>query len=88
MSTLATTKMSSRGQVVIPEAVRNEMGLKAGDEFVVLAQNDVVMLKGIKRPSMKEFDALIKKARRQAKTAGLTRADVAKAVATVRGRSG
>ena len=36
MSTLATTKMSSRGQVVIPEAVRNEMGLKAGDEFVVL----------------------------------------------------
>ena len=70
MSTLATTKMSSRGQVVIPEAVPNEMGLKAGDEFVVLAQNDVVMLKGIKRPSMKEFDALIKKARRQAKAAG------------------
>ena len=86
MSTLTTTKMSSRGQVVIPEAVRNEMGLKAGDEFVVLAQNDVVMLKGIKRPSMKEFDTLIKKARRQAKAAGLTHADVAKAVAVVRGR--
>ena len=86
MSTLATTKMSSRGQVVIPEAVRNEMGLKAGDEFVVLAQNDVVILKGIKRPSMKEFDTLIKKARRQAKAAGLTHADVAKAVAAVRGR--
>ena len=31
MSTLTTTKMSSRGQVVIPEAVRNEMGLKAGE---------------------------------------------------------
>jgi len=78
--------MSSRGQVVIPEAVRNEMGLKAGDEFVVLAQNDAVMLKGIKRPSMKEFDALIKQARRQAKAAGLTRTDVAKAIAAVRGR--
>lgn len=86
MSTLATTKMSSRGQIVIPEAVRNEMGLKAGDEFVVLAQNDVVMLKGIKRPSMKEFDSLIRKARQQAKVAGLTRADVAKAVAAVRGK--
>ena len=86
MSTLTTTKMSSRGQVVIPEAVRIEMGLKAGDEFVVLAQNDVVMLKGIKRPSMKEFDTLIKKARRQAKAAGLTHADVVKAVAAVRGR--
>ena len=86
MSTLATTKMSSRGQVVIPEAVRKEMGLKAGDEFVVLAKNDAVMLKGIKRPSMKEFDALIKQARRQAKAAGLTRTDVAKAIAAVRGR--
>jgi AbrB family looped-hinge helix DNA binding protein len=86
MSTLATTKMSSRGQVVIPEAVRNEMGLKPGDEFVVLTQNDVVMLKGIKRPSMREFDALIRKARRQARAAGLTHADVAKAVASVQGR--
>jgi AbrB family looped-hinge helix DNA binding protein len=85
MSTLATTKMSSRGQVVIPEAVRNEMGLKPGDEFIVVAQKDVVMLKGIKRPSMKDFDALIARARRQARAAGLTRADVAKAIAAVRG---
>ena len=44
MSTLATTKMSSRGQVVIPEAVRNEMGLKAGSQFVVTSRGDAVML--------------------------------------------
>ena len=61
MSTLATTKMSSKGQVVIPEKVHNDLGLKAGDEFVVLAHDDAVMLKSIKRPSMKEFNALIKK---------------------------
>ena len=86
MSTLATTKMSSRGQVVIPENVRNDLGLRAGDRFVVVAENDVVILKGISRPSMREFDALVKKARRQAKAAGLRRADVAGAIARVRGR--
>ena len=60
MSMVATTKMSSRGQVVIPEAVRNEMGLKPGDQFVVLAQDGAVILKGISKPSMKDFDALIR----------------------------
>jgi AbrB family looped-hinge helix DNA binding protein len=78
--------MSSRGQVVIPENVRNDLGLKAGDEFVVLAQDDTVILKGIHKPSMAEFDTLIKRTRRQAKLAGLRRADVAKAIAAVRGR--
>ena len=86
MSTLATTKMSSKGQVVIPEKVRNDLGLKPGDEFVVLAHEDAVMLKSIKRPSMKEFNALVKKARRQAKAADVKRSDVAKAIAAVRGR--
>ncbi len=86
MSTLATTKMSSRGQVVIPENVRNDLGLKAGDRFVVVAERGVVVLKGIARPSIKEFDSLVKKARQQAKAAGLRRADVRNAVASVRGR--
>ena len=40
-----TTKMSSRGQVVIPEEIRNRLGLKTGDRFLVIADNDVVILK-------------------------------------------
>ena len=85
MSTIATTKMSSRGQVVIPESVRNDLGLKAGDQFVVVAERGVVVLKGIRKPSINEFDLLVRKARRQAKSAGLCPADVAQAIATVRG---
>lgn len=86
MSTISTTKMSSRGQVVIPENVRNDLGLSAGDQFVVVAKKGVVILKGIEKPSMSDFDALIKKARREARAAGLKRADVAAALAAVRGR--
>ena len=45
MKTLATTKMTSKGQVVIPEAVRNRLKLHTGDQFVVVGDNDVVILK-------------------------------------------
>lgn len=86
MSTVATTTMSSRGQVVIPESVRHDLGLKAGDQFIVVAEGGVVVLQEIRKPSMDEFDAIVKESRRQAKAAGLRCADVAKAVATVRGK--
>jgi bifunctional DNA-binding transcriptional regulator/antitoxin component of YhaV-PrlF toxin-antitoxin module len=34
MTTPAITKMSSKGQVVIPEAIRKRLGLEPGTEFV------------------------------------------------------
>ena len=43
--TVATTRLSSRGQVVIAEAVRERLALKPGTEFVVIGNADVVILK-------------------------------------------
>ena len=76
MNQLATTKMSSKGQIVIPEHIRQKMGLNTGDQFLVVAENDVVILKSIAPPSTKEFKNLISKARKTAKQAGLTKTDV------------
>jgi AbrB family looped-hinge helix DNA binding protein len=84
MKANATTKMSSKGQVVIPEKIRNALGLKAGSKFVVVGKDDVVILKMITPPSMEEFDELIQVARRQAKQAGLKRSDIAAAIKAVR----
>jgi len=86
MRSAATTKMSSKGQVVIPEEIRERLGLDAGTQFVVMGEDDVVILKMVRAPSMKEFDRLIAKARAQAKSAGLKRADVSAAVSDVRKR--
>ena len=86
MKTLATARMSSKGQVVIPEDVRNKLGLTPGSQFVVLGENDVVIMKTITQPSMRDFDTLIKKARKQAKSVGMTKSDIAKAIAGVRGK--
>lgn len=86
MAQPATTKMSSKGQVVIPEQIRKRLKLKAGSQFVVVGENGVVILKAISPPSMDEFDALIAEARRQGKAAGLKKSDVHAALAKARGR--
>ena len=86
MGTLATTKMSSKGQIVIPEEVRKRLNLKTGAQFVVVGEDDVVILKVISPPSLQEFDDLIVKARREAKAAGLKQADIQEAIAKARRR--
>jgi len=85
MKALATTKMSSKGQVVIPEEIRKRLGLKAGSQFVVVGEKDVVILKAISPPSMEEFDRLILEVRRQARQSGMRRSDITGAIAKVRG---
>lgn len=84
MSTLATTHMTSKGQVVIPEQVRKSLGLETGVQFVVLGEKDVVILKTITKPSMSNFDALIARARLQARRAGLKPSAVARIIKRVR----
>ena len=85
MDTLSTTRMSSKGQIVIPEAIRKKLNIQPGAQFIVVGEDDVVILKAITSPNMESFDKLIKEARQQAKTAGLKRKDIADAVSKARG---
>ena len=86
MANIATTKMSSKGQVVIPEEIRKRLKLKKGSQFVVVSEKDVVILKAISPPSMDEFDALIADARKKAKEAGMKRSDIEPAIVAARSR--
>ncbi len=85
MSTLATTRMSSKGQVVIPEEIRTRLQLEPGAQFVAVGEGDVVILKKIARPTMADFDTLITEARRRARSAGMRRSDIRAALKGVRG---
>ncbi len=82
----STTKMSSKGQVVIPEAIRNKLGLTPGTQFVVVGEGDAIILKVLATPSMADFDELIEKARGQAKKAGMKPSDIKKVVQAVRNK--
>lgn len=87
MKKVSTTKLSSRGQVVIPEEIRKRMKLDPGTQLAVLGEGDVVILKAIQAPSMDQFDPLVERARAAAQDAGMRPDDVAEAIETVR-RSG
>ena len=64
MASYATTRLSSKGQVVIPEEIRNDLGLSEGDQFVVIGEGDSVILKtiraGIKRADLKSAIAKVR----------------------------
>ncbi len=84
MPNVSTTKMSSRGQVVIPGDIRKKLNLKAGTRFVVVGERDVVILKSIEPPSLNDLDELIAKARRDGKEAGLKSSDIDEAIERAR----
>ncbi len=86
MASYATTKLSSKGQVVIPETVRNRLRLKEGDQFVVIGRGDTVILKSITPPRLEELEGLLTVARQAAKEAGMRRASVHAAIRKVRRR--
>ncbi|MBI4331055.1 MAG: AbrB/MazE/SpoVT family DNA-binding domain-containing protein [Chloroflexi bacterium] len=86
VTTIETTKMSSKGQIVIPEGIRNKLGLKPGDKFLVMGDKDVLILKMLSVPRLDEFEGLLKEARRRATAAGMKRADVARVVSEARSR--
>ena len=86
MEAIATTRMSSKGQVIIPEIIRKRLKLEEGIQFIVVGDADVIILKAITAPNLDEFDALIKRARQQAKESGLKPKDIRNAIAKARGR--
>ena len=61
----ATTIMSSRGQIVIPDEVRKRLHLEAGSAFIVIARGDTIVLHRLKEPPWKEFDELTTQAQAQ-----------------------
>lgn len=86
MAGYATTRLSSKGQVVIPEEIRNDLGLSEGDQFLVIGEGDAVILKTISPPRIEEFHKLLGQARSAAKKAGIKRPDVKSAITKVRNR--
>jgi AbrB family looped-hinge helix DNA binding protein len=69
----STTKVSSKGQVVIPVNVRKAAGLKEGEKVLAIAFDDTVVLK---KMTDKTFEETVKPVWNRVRKLGLTEEDV------------
>jgi AbrB family looped-hinge helix DNA binding protein len=55
------TTISEKGQVVIPQSIRKELGIKPKTKFLVYGRGDTVIMKKLELPDLKkEWDDIFK----------------------------
>ena len=59
MDTLEITSLSTKGQIVIPTSIRNQLNLDTGDKLIVVCDGTNILLKPVLMPSMSEFKTLV-----------------------------
>ena len=52
------TKVSSKGQVVIPQRVREKLRIKEGETLAVSAEHDLVVLKKVSNPLEEDLETI------------------------------
>lgn len=78
--------LGERGQLVIPQVFRDELGVHKGDKFMVLRRGDMLVFKRLQAPSHTDFERMLKQGHEHAKKHGLKEADIEEAIRKVRGR--
>ena len=84
ISDIATTKMTSKGQVVIPEEIREYMHLESGVKFIVMATNDSIIFKRVTPIPQKDVKRLLKASQAMAKKFNFNEKDIPAIIAEVR----
>jgi AbrB family looped-hinge helix DNA binding protein len=74
------TKISGKGQIVIPQKIRKKLGIKEGMRFAVYGEDDTVVLKKVAVPTIEEFRKLTKETARPQ----ITDKDIADAIQEIR----
>jgi len=88
MTSTEIVKMSSKGQLVVPEGIREEEGFHAGDRFVPFPIKDGVFFKRVSLPDLSEnFSKLAKELEERLKKEKITKKTVEEAVTWARKRS-
>ncbi len=56
---LEVTTMSEKGQIVIPQVIRKQLGIKPKTKFLVYGRGDTVIMKKLELPDLKkEWEAI------------------------------
>jgi AbrB family looped-hinge helix DNA binding protein len=84
MTEVAVSRLSSKGQIVIPKELRNYLGFHEGELFALFGDGDTLIIKKVDVPSKEELEGILQKGAIIGKKKKITRKDVLKAIAEVR----
>lgn len=71
------TKLSRKGQVVIPNTIRKTLGLKEGAKFLVVGIGDTILLRRLELSKEKmKLKRFLQESRKKAKKVGFTAAEI------------
>lgn len=77
--------LSSKGQLVIPKKIREKMGIKKEDKFILVYDRDSILLQKISREEAKKKIAeILRYFEKGFKEAGITREEVEREIAVHR----
>ncbi len=68
--------VSSKGQIVLPAAIRKELHINSGDKLAVYSEGDIIMLKPIHMPTKDTFLSMLDRAQEWAASVGYSEQDV------------
>lgn len=82
---LELTRLSERGQIVIPTELRKSMNLKEGERFIVMGLGDTIVLRKLELSQERlRLKRLIRESRGRVRNAGFSEEDVARLVRETR----
>ena len=78
------TRISSRGQVVIPSEIREKMNLEEGNLLIISDSDDSICMKKIELPKIKSWKEATKSFRDAAKKSNFSNDDLKKLIKELR----
>lgn len=78
------TSLSSKGQIVIPQNLRKELGMVTGIKLMIFTDGANLLIKPVQPPKMENFQKLVKESREFVKSKKIKKADVKKIIKKVR----
>ena len=79
------TRLSERGQIVIPTELRRSMNLREGERFIIMGVGDTIVLRKIELSQEKiRLKKLIRESREKARRSGFSEEEVTELIRETR----
>ncbi len=82
---VSITKMSSNGQIVISSDIRKALGLSPGDKFLVIGEENGILLRSLKKEDIKkEIEQLLSEIGEEMEKGDISKEEVEKEIKNYR----